>query len=66
MPTRMKPPHLDKEDVLKRNTKIDRRVVADHERLEHELLKLGVEIKPSYNLEPPLGRNRARPHNLNR
>ena len=28
--------------------------VAAHEELEGDLKKLGVEIKPSYNLEPPL------------
>lgn len=59
-------PHLDHDALLRRNTKIDRRVVAAHERLEKKLLKLGVEIKPRYSLEPPLGTNRTRAHNLNR
>ena len=49
------PPNLEK--VLKRNTKINFATVAAHERLEEKLKKLGVEIKPSYNLEPPLGTN---------
>ena len=53
-------------DKLKRNTKINRSTVAAHEELERELKKLGVEIKPSYNLEPPLGRNPARFRNRNR
>ncbi len=66
MSTKPEPPRLDKEAVLRQNTKIDRRVVAAHERLEQKLLKLGVEIKPSFGLEPPLGRNRTRAHNLNR
>ena len=51
----MSPPNL--EDVLKRNTRINFATVAAHERLEEKLKKLGVEIKPSYNLEPPLGTN---------
>lgn len=66
MPTETKSPHLDKEAVLRQNKKIDRRVVAAHERLEEKLLKLGVEIKPRYSLEPPLGNGRPRAHNLSR
>ncbi len=51
------PPNL--KDVLERNTRINLTTVAAHERLEEKLKKLGVEIKPSYNLEPPLGMNPA-------
>ena len=58
------PPSSPK-DVLKRNPKINIGTVAAHEKLERELGKLGVEIKPSYNLEPPLGGNPARFHNRN-
>ena len=56
----------DREEVLRRNSKIDVDVVAAHERLERELRKLGVEIKPSYNLEPPFGRRPTRIHNHSR
>lgn len=56
----------DKNDLLERNVKINTKTVAAHERLEQELKKLGVEIKPSYNLEPPLGRGGIRLHNRNR
>lgn len=66
MPTVPEAPHLDHEAVLRQNTKIDRRVVEAHERLEKKLKKLGVEIKPRYSLEPPLGTNRTRARNLNR
>lgn len=66
MQTETKSPHFDKEAVLRHNAKIDRRVVAAHERLEKKLLKLGVEIKPRYSLEPPLGRSKTRGYNLNR
>ena len=52
-------------DVLKRNTRINIGAVAAHEELERKLKKLGVEIKPSYNLEPPLGRNPTRFRNRN-
>ncbi len=47
-------------DLLDRNKKIDPDIVAAHEKLEQELRKLGVVIKPSLNLEPPLGRDRTR------
>lgn len=57
------PPSL--KDVLKRNTRINIGTVTAHEELERKLKKLGVEIKPSYNLEPPLGRNPTRFHNRN-
>ena len=58
------PPSL--KDMLKRNTRINFGIVTAHEELERKLKKLGVEIKPSYNLEPPLGRNPARFRNRNR
>ena len=56
---------LSLKDVLKRNPGINRGTVTAHEKLERELKKLGVEIKPSYNLEPPLGRNPTRFHSRN-
>ena len=49
----------DQNEVFERNTKINVETVAAHERLERELKKLGVEIKPSFNIEPPLGGNRT-------
>ena len=52
-------------DKLKRNTRINFGIVTAHEELERKLKKLGVEIKPSYNLEPPLGRNPTRFRNRN-
>lgn len=54
-----------REEILKRNKKINTETVAAHEKLERELQKLGVEIKPSFNLEPPLGRSRTGIHNRN-
>lgn len=56
----------DREEVLRRNPKIDVSVVAAHEQLERDLKKLGVEIKPSYNIEPPFGRRPTRIHNHSR
>lgn len=53
-------PRLDRDRVLERNVRIDVKVVNAHKKLERELKNLGVEIKPSFNLEPPLGRNPAR------
>ena len=54
-----------REKVLKRNKNINTETVAAHEKLERELQKLGVEIKPSFNIEPPLGRSRTGIHNRN-
>lgn len=51
--------------VLKRNKGINTKTVAAHEKLERELRQLGVEIKPHFNLEPPLGRTRLGIHNRN-
>ena len=38
-----------------RHPKVDFKTVRSFEKLEWELAKLGVEIKPEYKLEPPLG-----------
>ena len=54
-----------REELLKRNKSINTDTVAAHEKLERELQKLGVEIKPIFNLEPPLGRSRTGSHNRN-
>ena len=56
----------NREEVLRRNPKIDVSLVASHERLERDLKKLGVEIKPRYNIEPPFGRRPTRIHNHSR
>lgn len=58
--------------VVRKNPKVNTSVVAAYERLERELKKLGVEIKPSYNIEPAFGRrptrlyNPTKSHNHNR
>ena len=51
---------LQKTEILKRNTKIDTRVVSAQAKLERELRGLGVEIKSEFKLEPPLGRGTTR------
>lgn len=56
----------NREEVFRRNPGIDVSVVEAHERLERDLEKIGVEIKPSYNIEPPLGRRPTRLHNHHR
>ena len=56
----------DRDEVLRRNPGIDLSVVVAHERLERDLKKIGVEIKPSYNIEPPFGRRPTRIHNHRR
>lgn len=57
-------PTLDKQAVLDRNTKVDRTVVASYKRLERELKRLGVEVRPRYTLEPPLGSGKPRGRSL--
>lgn len=65
MPKKRKISLSDQREVLDRNAKINVDTVAAHEKLERELRKLGVIIKPSFNLEPPLGRNRTGLYNRN-
>ena len=56
----------DREEVIRQNPKIDVAVVTAHERLERQLKRIRVEIKPSYNIEPPFGRRPTRLHNHSR
>ncbi len=65
MPRKQKAAQSVRKETVERSTKIDMEVVRAHDKLERELKKLGVEIKPSFNLEPPLGRNPTRFHNRN-
>ena len=53
---------MDRDRVLERNAGINVKIVNGYEKLERELKQLGVEIKPSYKLEHPLGRNPPRFH----
>ena len=50
---------LDRKKLLNQNSNINSETVAAHEKLEQELEKLGVEIRPRFNVEPPLGSNRT-------
>ena len=47
-------------EVLKRNKKIDSSLVSAQADLERRLKGLGVEVKPEFKVEPPLGRGRMR------
>ncbi len=51
---------LQETEILKRNTKIDAHVVSAQAKLERELKDIGVEIKPEFKVEPPLGRGMTR------
>ena len=55
----------EKEEVLDRNEMINRETIVAHQKLEKKLKKLGVEIKPRFNVEPPLGTDRTGCHNEN-
>lgn len=59
-------PLPERKEMLRRNPKIDVAVVAAHERLERNLKKIGVEIKPNYGIEPPFGRRPATADNHGR
>lgn len=50
---------LDRKKIINQNRNINGETVSAHEKLERDLRKLGVEIKPTFNIEPPLGRNRT-------
>ena len=65
MSMRRATPESYRKEILKRNKRINTETVAAHEKLERELQKLGIEIKPSFNIEPPLGRSRTGIHNRN-
>ncbi len=50
---------LDRKKIINQNRNINEDTVSAHEKLERDLRKLGVEIKPTFNIEPPLGWNRT-------
>ena len=54
-----------REEVVERNAKVNEATIAAHERLEQELKKLGVDTKPRFEIEPPLGSIRTRLHSRN-
>ena len=56
---------LDRKKIINQNKNINAETVSAHEKLERELRKLGVEIKPTFNIEPPLGWNRTGFYNQN-
>lgn len=63
MVTKRMRPQTYPEEMLKRNTRVDVGTVSAYRRLERKLEKLGVEIKPGFNLAPPLGGNRTGRYN---
>lgn len=64
MATRVRRPP-PREEVVERNARVNEATVAAHERLEQELKKLGVDTKPRFEIEPPLGSSRTRLHSRN-
>ena len=64
MVTRIRQPPW-REEVVERNAKVNEATIAAHERLEQELKKLGVDTKPRFEIEPPLGSSRTRLHSRN-
>ena len=48
------------DEILKKNPRIDLKLVRHQEELERELEKFGVDIKPKFRIEPPLGGTKLR------
>ena len=46
---------FDQAQLLKTNPRVDVRLVRQFEQLERQLERLGVDLRPSYSLQPPLG-----------
>ena len=46
-----------KNGILMNNPGVDKEIVLSFEKLESQLKKLGVDIKPKFSLEHPLGGN---------
>lgn len=46
---------MSKKNILDCNPKIDQHLTQEIERLEAQLSRIGVHIKPSFRLEHPLG-----------
>lgn len=46
---------MEKAEILKINPKVDPILVERYEKLNSELRRLGIDTKPKFNLEPPLG-----------
>jgi hypothetical protein len=59
----MKNNSIDKTKIIEKNPKVDKALVKKHDRLESQLKKLGVETKPSFKIEPPLGGSRQHLYN---
>lgn len=48
-----------REKMLKNNRLVDLKLVQNFERLEKELIKMGIKVGPHYSLVPPLGNSPA-------
>jgi len=66
MTTKKKTLRTDKEKLLKQGVNVNKSAIAAYKKLEKELIALGVETKPSYNLEHPLGPSKIPLRNRNR
>jgi len=49
-----------RKEVLHGNRGVDKTLVQRHAELERQLGKIGVEIRPQYKLDPPLGKKIVR------
>ena len=56
--TKQMPDPMEKAEILRRNPMVNSDLVERYEKLELELRRLGVDTKPKYNIDPPLGGDR--------
>ncbi len=54
---------FDKNKIKENNPKIDKSLIEKYESLENKLKNLGVDTKPKFSIEPPLGGNRLHLYN---
>jgi hypothetical protein len=48
---------MEIKDIVDKNPQIDRKVIADFQRITDHLIGLGIDMEPRYSIEPPLGGN---------
>ena len=57
--TRPRETETSRPQVFEKNPLIDLNTVNANEKLQQQLNKLGVEVRPEYRIEPPLGSFRS-------
>ena len=48
----------DKKEIIRNNPMVDENIITQYEKLDAELRRLGVDIRPKFNITPALGGER--------